>query len=198
MRNRILRPLKCLLGAGACIVILGTGLAIATSDAQGGKTRRPRIGATTPAANASPIFGLAIPPGYRDWQLISVNHLVTGSVDQLRVQLGNESAMKAFREGALPFPDGAIIAALHWDNVLSKSNGATLESKFPGAKSSVAGSLVNVQFMVKNSKKYAATGGWGFADFKDGKPASEEAHKACFSCHIPAKDHDFVFAHYAP
>jgi len=45
---------------------------------------------------------------------------------------------------------------------------------------------------------YAATGGWGFADFKDGKPADESVHKGCFSCHQLAKDHDLVFARYAP
>jgi len=51
--------------------------------------------------------------------------------------------------------------------------------------------------MVKDSKKYAAAGGWGFADFKDGKPSDEELHKTCFPCHVPAKDRDYVFACYA-
>jgi hypothetical protein len=51
--------------------------------------------------------------------------------------------------------------------------------------------------MVKDSKKYAATGGWGFADFKNGKPGGEVLHKTCFPCHAPAKDRDFVFARYA-
>jgi cytochrome c2 len=51
--------------------------------------------------------------------------------------------------------------------------------------------------MVKDLKKYAATGGWGFADFKDGKPAGEAVLKTCFPCHELAKDHDFVFTHYA-
>jgi hypothetical protein len=52
--------------------------------------------------------------------------------------------------------------------------------------------------MVKDSKKYASTGGWGFAQFNDGKPADEALHKTCFSCHEPAKDRDFVFTRYAP
>ena len=52
--------------------------------------------------------------------------------------------------------------------------------------------------MIKDSKKYASTGGWGFGDFKDGKPWRQAVHKACFGCHAPAKDHDYVFAHYAP
>ena len=60
------------------------------------------------------------------------------------------------------------------------------------------GSPVNVQFMVKDSKKYAATGGWGFADFKDGKPGDKALHETCFPCHTPAKDRDYVFTRYAP
>jgi hypothetical protein len=146
----------------------------------------------------SPIYGIAIPPGYRDWQLIAVNHLVVGKLDQLRAQLGNDIAIKAFKEGKVPFPDGSIIAAIHWTHVPSEDNDKVLDGTFPGAQSSVVGSAVNVQFMVKDSRKYAATGGWGFADFKDGKPGDEALHKACFSCHQPAEAHDFVFARYAP
>jgi cytochrome P460 len=51
--------------------------------------------------------------------------------------------------------------------------------------------------MVKDSKKYAATGGWGFAVFKDGKPLDAAKHKTCFPCHEPARGNDFVFTHYA-
>ncbi|MBV9726566.1 MAG: cytochrome P460 family protein [Gammaproteobacteria bacterium] len=149
-------------------------------------------------SNASPLFGVTIPPGYRDWKVIAVDHLVTDKVDQLRAQLGNEIAIKAFKEGTLPFPDGTIIAALHWTRVPSEDNNKALAGAFPGAKSFVIGSAVNVQFMVKDSKKYAATGGWGFADFKNGKPGDKALHEACFPCHEPAKAHDFVFAHYAP
>ena len=67
-----------------------------------------------------------------------------------------------------------------------------------GLHSTFAGSAVNVQFMVKDSKKYAATGGWGFADFTNGKPGDEALHAKCFPCHAPAKDRDFVFTRYAP
>jgi hypothetical protein len=130
--------------------------------------------------------------------VISIEHLTAGNLNQLRAQLGNDIAIKAYRDGTLPFPDGAIIAALHWNDVSSEDNNKVLASAFPGAQSSVAGSAVNVQFMVKDSKNYAATGGWGFADFKDGKPGDEALHKTCFPCHQPAKARDFVFAHYAP
>jgi hypothetical protein len=52
--------------------------------------------------------------------------------------------------------------------------------------------------MVKDSKKYASTGGWGFAEFTNGKPDGEAVTKTCFGCHAPAKDQDLVFTHYAP
>jgi hypothetical protein len=148
-------------------------------------------------SNASPIYGVTLPAGYRDWELIALNSLKTDKVDQLRAQLGNEIAIKAFKEGKLPFPDGSIIVALHWKRVPSETNDKVLAPAFPGAQSFVVESPVNVQIMVKDSGKYAATGGWGFGDFKDGMPGDETLHKACFGCHVPAKDHDYVFAHYA-
>ncbi len=148
---------------------------------------------------ASPIYGVTIPAGYRDWKLIAVAQLlIPGKADQLRAQLGNDIAIKAFRDGTLPFPDGAIIAAIHWTRVPSEANDKVLAGPFPGAQSFVVRSPVNVQFMVKDSKKYAATGGWGFADFKDGKPGDKALHETCFPCHMPAKDRDFVFTRYAP
>jgi Cytochrome P460 len=53
--------------------------------------------------------------------------------------------------------------------------------------------------MVKDSKKYAATGGWGFGHFQDGKPSSDEAMmKTCFACHRQMKARDLVFTRYAP
>jgi hypothetical protein len=170
-------------------------LYVTNSTAQSTKEDQPKTG-----SEASPIYDVTIPAGYRDWHLISVGHLAGGNLKQLRAQLGNDIAIKAFREGKLPFPDGAIIAALHWNEVSSDSNNQVLASGFPdaGLQSSFAGSAENVQFMVKDSKKYAATGGWGFADFKNGKPGDEALHKTCFPCHAPAEDHDFVFARYAP
>ena len=147
----------------------------------------------------SPIYGVKVPEGYRNWQLIAVdNLLVEGKADQLRAQLGNDIAINAFKEGKVPFPDGAIIAAIHWTRVPSEDNNKVLSGPFPGAQSFVVRSPVNVQFMVKDSKRYAATGGWGFADFKGGKPGDKALHETCFPCHGPAKDHDYVFTRYAP
>jgi hypothetical protein len=142
---------------------------------------------------SSPIYGVKIPPGYRDWRLISVGH-EEGNFNEIRAQLGNDLAIKAYREGTLPFPDGSIIAAIHWEYSPSEENNKV----FGRVQSFVPGSPKNMQFMVKDSTKYAATGGWGFADFKDGKPASEAMHSTCFPCHAPAKDRDYVFTRYAP
>jgi hypothetical protein len=142
---------------------------------------------------AAPIFGIKIPPGYRDWKLISVAH-EAGNNNDLRVILGNDLAIKAYREQKLPYPDGTIIARLAWSYIPSEENNKV----FGREQSFVAGPPINVQFMVKDSKKYAATGGWGFAQFKDGKPADEAVHNTCFSCHVPAKSRDYVFTHYAP
>ena len=161
---------------------------------------------------AAPVYGIKLPQGYRDWHLISVSRLAGGKSDnsavfeghmahnQLRTLLGNEIATKAFREGQLPFPDGAMIAALHWNEGSSDENDKVLAIGFPnaGLQSSVPESAVNVQFMVKDSKKYAATAGWGFADFTNGKPGNEALHQTCLPFHQPAKDRDFVFTRYAP
>jgi hypothetical protein len=142
---------------------------------------------------AAPIFGIKIPAGYRDWRLISVAH-EEGNLNDLRAILGNDVAIKAYREEKLPFPDGTIIARLAWSYVPSEEN----NKAFGRSQSFVAGDATNVQFMVKDSRKYAATGGWGFAQFKDGKPAEEALLKTCFPCHEPVKARDFVFTHYAP
>lgn len=141
----------------------------------------------------SAISGITIPSGFRDWRLISVAH-EAGKLNDIRAILGNDSAIAAYRENALPFPDGTIIARLAWNYVASEENNKV----FGTSQSFVAGNATNVQFMVKDSKKYAATGGWGFAQFNGGKPADDAVLGTCFSCHVPAKDRDFVFTRYSP
>ena len=145
---------------------------------------------------AVPIFGIKIPPGYRDWGLISVAH-EEGSLNDIRAILGNDKAIRAYRAGAPPFPDGTIIARIAWAYVASEEN----DKVFGRAQSFVPGSAPDwyLQFMVKDSEKFAATGGWGYAQFnKDGKPADEAKLKTCFPCHDAIKDRDFVFTRYAP
>src|SRR5436190_20010234 len=143
---------------------------------------------------AAPIFGIKIPAGYRDWGLISVAH-EEGKLNDLRAILGNDVAIKASREAKLPYPDGTIIARLAWSyDPLEESSKA-----FGHLQSYVAGAPKNgVQFMVKDSRKYASTGGWGFGHFNDGKPADEAVHQTCFPCHATVKARDFVFNRYAP
>jgi hypothetical protein len=151
-----------------------------------------------------------LPPGYRDWSLISVARL-GGKVNDLRVKLGNDLTIKAYRQGTLPFPDGAIIARLAWRAVVSEENNDALRPFVEQqlgkadadrllADSFVAGSPTDIQFMVKDSKKWASTGGWKFIEFDNGKPApdAEGGEKNCFACHVPAADTDYVFTRYAP
>ncbi|HTC65311.1 MAG TPA: cytochrome P460 family protein [Candidatus Saccharimonadales bacterium] len=143
--------------------------------------------------DAVPIFGIKIPTGYRDWRLISVAH-EEGTLHSFAAILGNDVAITAYREGKLPYPDGTIIAALHYGHVPSEEN----DKVFGKPQSFVPGPPTNVQFMVKDSKKYASTGGWGFAHFNnDGKPGDETLLKTCAPCHAKAS-RDFVFTRYAP
>lgn len=141
-----------------------------------------------PQQPASPIFGVTIPPGYRNWELVAPSQ-ETGSLDELRAVVGNALSMSAYRGGALPFPDGAILVKLAYKRVQS--------SEFPAAY--VPGSPTTVQVMVKDSKRYASTGGWGFGRFINGVPVDEAQHRTCFACHAAhVQDHDFVFTRYAP
>lgn len=145
---------------------------------------------------AAPLFGIKIYPGYRDWRLISVAR-EEGNLNDIRAILGNDVAIKAYREAKLPFPDGTVIARIAWKDVPSAENNRVFGRK----QSFVPGDAPEwyLQFMVKDSKKYAATAGWGFAQFdKDGKPADEAKLKTCFPCHEPFKAGDFVFTRYAP
>jgi len=163
-------------------VVTGAGVIVlkAPASGQGG-------------GEAVPIFGIKIPPGYRDWRLVSVAH-EEGNLHSFAAILGNDVAIKAYRDGKLPFPDGTIIAALHYSHIASEEN----DKVFGDPQSFVPGPSTNVQFMVKDSKKYATTGGWGYAHFdKDGKPGTEAALKTCAPCHAKAS-RDSVFTQYAP
>jgi hypothetical protein len=118
-----------------------------------------------------PNFVTEIPHGYRDWKWISSAH-EAGNLNSLGAVLGNDVAR----------------------NVPSEENNKV----FGRAQSFVPGPPTNIQFMVKDSTKYAATGGWGFAHFQDGKPGDAAFMKSCFPCHEKTKATDFVFTRYAP
>ena len=143
-----------------------------------------------PAATASDISvaptGVTIPKGYRNWQVVAPSQ--RDDMDQLLVILGNDIAMKAYRSKTLPFPDGAILAKLIW----KRAKSAEFDNTF------VPGEPVRVEFMVKDAKKYAGTGGWGFGRFVNGKPADEKQHGTCWPCHqANVKENDWVFTRYA-
>jgi Cytochrome P460 len=165
------------------IVVGVAGIAVTTVAA-----KRNGQAASTSAGSS----GIRLPAGYRDWTVVSVAH-EAGSFNDIRAILGNDVAIKAYRKGQLPFPDGTIVARVAWSYVPSEEN----DKVFGKAQSFVAGAPTNVQLMVKDSKKYAATGGWGYAQFTHGKADPIDAQK-CYVCHEPVKDRDFIFTRYAP
>ncbi len=155
-----------------------------------------QAGSDTANSQATPIYVTEIPAGYRDWKLISVAH-EEGNLNDIRAVLGNDIAIKAYREGKFPFPEGAIIGRIAWSYVSSEEN----NKSFGRDQSFVAGSPTDsyLQFMVKDSKKYAATGGWGYSSFgKDGKTSAAAAMQTCYPCHQKIESRDFVFTRYSP
>ena len=123
------------------------------------------------AKRPTPPSSIKIPPGYRDWKLISVAH-EAGVPSDIRALLGNEIAIKAYRENRLPFPDGAIIARLAWSYVPSEEN----DKVFGRDQSFVAGAATNVQFMIKDSEKVRRDRRLGIRlHFTGGKPVNEAA-----------------------
>jgi len=142
---------------------------------------------TAPRA-ASPIYGVTIPDGYRQWELIAPA-LEAKPLDELRAVVGNTIAVDAYRKGSVSFPDGTVLVKLAWKQMQSP--------EFETA--TIPGDTTTVQVMVKDSKRYATTGGWGFGRFIDGKPVDEAQHQTCFACHeARVKNRDYVFTKLAP
>ena len=98
--------------------------------------------------NAATGYLARIPSGYRDWKVISVAH-EEGDLHSFAVVLGNDIAIKAYRDGKLPFPDGTIIAALHSGHLPSDENNKV----FGREQSFVPGSPTNIQFEIKDTTK---------------------------------------------
>jgi hypothetical protein len=148
----------------------------------------PAYSGPEPAAPVSPIFGVSVPEGYRDWILVGVAQ-ETGDLDELRAALANPAALKSHRAGTLPFPDGSALVKLAWRRQQSP--------EFTPAF--VPGGPTTIQVMVKDQARFSATGGWGFGRFIGSEPADEAQHRTCFACHSAAvRDHDFVFTRLAP
>jgi hypothetical protein len=138
--------------------------------------------------NLSPIYGIALPDDYRKWELIAPAQEAE-PLNELRAVVGNDIAVKAYRDSKLPFPDGTVLVKLAWKH--------TQSPEFESA--SIPGAATTVQVMVKDSKKYPASGGWGFGRFIDGKPVDQAQHETCFACHeARVKERDYVFTKWAP
>lgn len=165
---------------------------------------------TTTALSAADKYALKVPGGlafadfrgYESWQTISLSQ--NGAL--VAVILGNPAMIKAYEggipENGQPFPDGAKMAKIHWTPRKNESA--------PG-QPLIAGALHDVDFMVKDRKKFADAGGWGYAAFKydaatssfapqttsDQPPQGNDA-KCGAVCHTAAKQHDYVFTAFAP
>ena len=137
--------------------------------------------------------------GYESWESISISR----SDKVVAVILGNPAMIDAYKAGfpgnGKPVPDGAKMAKVHW---IPKPN-----EFFPDA--TVPGNLLNVDFMVKDSKRFADSGGWGYAVFEynvasdtftpgttAGTPPQGKDAKCGFACHTRAKTRDYVFTDY--
>jgi hypothetical protein len=142
-----------------------------------------------PAKSApSPIYGVTIPDGYRKWQMIAPAE-EAAPLDELRVVLGNPAAIKAIENSKLPYPDGTILVKLAYKRKQSPEF----------ATATIPGPPTTVQVMVKDSRRYASTGGWGFGRFVNGQPVDAAQHQTCFACHAAkVKDRDYVFTRFAP
>jgi Cytochrome P460 len=138
--------------------------------------------------------------GYEDWQTIAVSH----NGDKLAIILGNPAMIEAYKSGipgnGKPFPDGARMAKIHW--TVRKAEDQPGEPAVPGA-------LHDTDFMVKDSKRFTDSGGWGWAAFEydpasetfrpadtNDSPPQEHDAKCGFACHTIVADKDYVFTHY--
>ena len=138
--------------------------------------------------------------GYEGWQVIAISE----NGGKIAVIMGNSVMIDAFREGVpdngKPFPDGARMAKVHW---IPKK-----QEMYPG-EPMVPGSQHDVDFMVKDTKRFASSGGWGYAEFEydsasdlfrpgnlDDKPPQASDAKCGYACHMVAKTRDYVFTEY--
>lgn len=157
--------------------VIGMVIILFVSGSWSGTTKVP------PAPN-----GITLPEAYKNWRLLASSYRSDNNTQ--RVILGNDSAIEASAKRMTnPWPDGAIIAKLVWKN--------EPHSNWPTAI--VPGEFVHAEFMIKDSKKYSSTGGWGFARWvgTEQKPYGKDETfvQECFNCHIPVKSNDYVFTH---
>ena len=138
--------------------------------------------------------------GYEDWAVISLS----ANGGKVAAILGNPVMIGAYKQGipdnGKPFPDGAMMAKIHWDPKRQES--------YPG-QPMVPGTLHDVDFMVKDSRRFADSGGWGWAafDYDEGsgsfrpadaasRPPQGNDAKCGFACHTSVVTRDYVFTEY--
>jgi hypothetical protein len=138
--------------------------------------------------------------GYEDWQIIAASH----NGDKIATILGNPAMIEAYKAGipgnGKPFPDGAKFAKIHWN--AKKADDQPGDPTVPGA-------LHDIDFMVKDSQRFADSGGWGFAEFEydtatdtfrpgneSDEPPQEHDAKCGFACHTIVAAKDYVFTAY--
>ncbi|MCS7311782.1 MAG: cytochrome P460 family protein [Acidobacteria bacterium] len=139
----------------------------------------------TPAADPVPY-----PTGYRQWthiksMIIQQGHPLFDAFGGIHHIYANSKALAAYRKGG-PFPDGSVIV---FDLLEAKTENNAI----------VEGTRKVVGVMVKDRRRYASTGGWGFEGFKgDTQERVVQDMNQCFGCHMSAKDTDYVFSRYRP
>jgi len=145
------------------------------------------LASTVATADDSPVApnGITIYPEYMSWKVIAPSY--REDKGHIRIITGNETAVAALHAGNKRLPDGSVLAKVAWK--------ADKHPAFPVA--TVPGAFVQVEFMVKDSRKYKDTGGWGFARFvgKELKPYGKDAGfvRECFGCHLPVANNDYLF-----
>jgi hypothetical protein len=139
--------------------------------------------------------------GYENWSVIAISE----NGGKIAVIMGNPAMIDAFREGipdnGRPFPDGAKMAKIHW---IPKK-----QETYPG-RPTVPDTQHDIDFMVKDSKRFADSGGWGYAEFEydtasdtfrpgnlSDKPPQGNDAKCGYACHTVVKARDYVFTEYA-
>jgi hypothetical protein len=142
-------------------------------------------GSTVAAEKQVSPNGIAIYPDYMSWKVVAPSY--REDKGHIRIITGNEVAVAALRAGRKPLPDGSVLAKVAWKT--------EKHPNFPVA--TVPGAFAQVEFMVKDARKYKDTGGWGFARFvgNDLKPYGKDASFVgeCFGCHIPVAGNDYLF-----
>lgn len=141
-------------------------------------------GALTASKLPAALNGIAYIPDYKNWESISSTERFDNGT--MRVIFGNPIAVKAIHDHHInPWPNGTIFAKVAWDQVEDKNGNIT------------TGAFKQVEYMIKDDKKYASTAGWGWARFKTDKlvPYGKTAlfTNECVSCHKPLSNTDFVF-----